>query len=64
MPPQREALFQPRPREEILIGLDTEAETRADLDGYDPSQRAEILEAMSDGPVDGLIQVELLPDED
>jgi hypothetical protein len=33
-----------------------------DEDGYDESQRAEILEATSDGPTDGNIMTDLVPD--
>jgi DNA-directed RNA polymerase subunit delta len=33
-----------------------------DEEGYDESQRAEILEATSDGPTDGLIMTDLAPD--
>ncbi len=33
-----------------------------DEEGYDESQRAEILEATSDGPTDGAILTDLLPD--
>jgi hypothetical protein len=33
-----------------------------DEDGYDESQRAEILEATSDGPTDGMILTDLVPD--
>ena len=33
-----------------------------DEDGYDESQRAEILEATSDGPTDGAILTDMLPD--
>lgn len=31
-------------------------------DGYDESQRAEILEAINEGPTDGAIQTDLSPD--
>lgn len=33
-----------------------------DEEGYDESQRAEILEATSDGPTDGAILTDMLPD--
>jgi DNA-directed RNA polymerase subunit delta len=33
-----------------------------DEEGYDESQRAEILEATSDGPTDGNVLTDLLPD--
>ena len=33
-----------------------------DEDGYDESQRAEILEATGDGPIDGAIMTDLNPD--
>ena len=33
-----------------------------DEDGYDESQRAEILEATRDGPTDGMILTDLVPD--
>ncbi len=33
-----------------------------DEDGYDESQRAEILETLGDGPGDGTIQTDLAPD--
>ena len=33
-----------------------------DEDGYDESQRAEILEATRDGPSDGMILTDLVPD--
>ncbi|MBB5684518.1 hypothetical protein [Sphingobium boeckii] len=52
-----------RPKEEILIGLDIDADDADDgLEGYDPSQRAEILEATAKGPVRGDVQIGLVPD--
>ena len=35
-----------------------------DEDGYDESQRAEILEATRDGPTDGVVLTDLVPDID
>lgn len=52
-----------RPKEEVLFGLWHEGEdAEAGLEGYDSSQRAEILEALEGGPGDGMIQTVLLPD--
>ncbi len=38
------------------------AEDEPDLDGYDESQRAEIAEVEGDGPTDGVMMTDMLPD--
>ena len=38
------------------------AEDEPDLEGYDDSQRAEIAEVQGDGPTDGVMMTDLLPD--
>lgn len=54
-----------RPREEQLFGLWQDGDgPNAGLDGYDSSQRAEILEVLLEGPDDGAIQIALIPDEE
>lgn len=54
-----------RPKEELLFGLWHDGEdAEAELDGYDASQRNEIIEVLGDAPEDGLIQTVLLPDTD
>jgi len=54
-----------RSRQEMLIGLaDDSDDESAELEGYDSSQRAEILEVMMDGPDNGDIQTGLFPDSD
>lgn len=45
-----------------MSGIQGPGDDGYDEDGYDESQRAEILEATRDGPTDGLIQTDLLPD--
>lgn len=52
-----------RSKEEILIGLDLDEDDADDgLEGYDPSQRAEILEATANGPILNDVQIGLTPD--
>ena len=43
-------------------GIQGPSDDGYDEDGYDESQRAEILEATRDGPSDGAILTDLLPD--
>lgn len=38
------------------------AEDEPDIDGYDDSQRAEIAEVEGDGPNDGIVMTDMLPD--
>lgn len=38
------------------------AEDEPDLEGYDDSQRAEIAEVEGDGPTDGIVMTDMLPD--
>ena len=45
-----------------MSGIQGPGDDGYDEDGYDESQRAEILEATRDGPTDGLIQTDMLPD--
>lgn len=54
-----------RAREEKLFGLwHGGDDPEAGLEGYDSSQRAEILEALMDGPGNGTIQTGLFPDDE
>ncbi len=38
------------------------AEDEPDLEGYDDSQRAEIAEVEGDGPNDGIVMTDMMPD--
>jgi hypothetical protein len=44
------------------VGVQSPGDDGYDEDGYDESQRAEILEATRDGPSDGMILTDLVPD--
>ena len=44
------------------VGAQGPGDDGYDEDGYDESQRAEILEATRDGPSDGMILTDLVPD--
>lgn len=44
------------------VGAQSPGDDGYDEDGYDESQRAEILEATRDGPSDGTILTDLVPD--
>lgn len=44
------------------VGVQSPGDDGYDEDGYDESQRAEILEATRDGPSDGIILTDLVPD--
>ncbi len=44
------------------VGAQNPGDDGYDEDGYDESQRAEILEATRDGPTDGTILTDLVPD--